>query len=94
MNKQLTFSPNEPRDLDAPDYRAPIKILLDNQEVGYFLFSHENVFQIFLFVDYASKPGWREVLLDQTFSHEEKCRDWLIDTMSAICMGYKLHPLS
>ena len=93
MDNRLTFSPREERDQNGPDFRQPIKILLVNKEVGYFIFSQENIFQIFLYVDFFNQEGWREVLLDQSFSHESKCRAWLKQNMPAIEKGYKLHPL-
>ena len=93
MKFKLSFDPPEPRNQNKPGFRKPVRVLCDDHEIGYFVFSERNVFQIFLYVDFQEKAGWREVLLDQTFSHESECRKWLTENMTVIQMGYKLHHL-
>ena len=73
----LTFDPVAIRDFDNPDYRKPVYILHDGKVIGYYQFTHENFFQIRLYVDYESQSGWREVLLDHQSSQEDHCREWL-----------------
>lgn len=93
MGHQITFDPVEMRDLYSPDYRKPVRILHDGKPIGHYCFSEENVFQIWLYANYFNQPGWRELLLQQTFSHEDKCRDWVTRNIDIALEGLELHHL-
>ena len=93
MEYEITFDPVEMRDLYSPEYRNPVRILHAGKAIGHYYFSEENVFQIWLYANYVNRPGWRELLLKQTFSHEDKCRDWLIHNIDIALDGLELHHL-
>ena len=93
MDYKLTFEPPEIRDYDSPDYRRPVYILHEGRRIGCYLFTHENFFRIRLYIDYESRPGWREVLLDHKSSQEDQCREWLLSHIDIVFEGLKIHPV-
>ena len=91
MDYRLTFDPPEIRDYDSPDYRKPVYILHEGRRIGCYQFTHENCFQIRLYADYESRPGWREVLLDHRSFQEDRCREWLQGHIDIVFEGLKVH---